>query len=79
MTRPQTDEPTPRRPLRLWPGVLAVALQWLVWLVVPMVVPDAGIIGALGGLVGGLAVVLWWMLFSGSARPAAGATARRTC
>jgi hypothetical protein len=25
----QTDEPTPRKPLRLWPGVAAVALLWL--------------------------------------------------
>ena len=63
----QTDGPTPRRPLRLWPGVLAALLQWLVWLVVPLVVPDAGMFAALGGLVGGLAVVLWWVLFSRAA------------
>ena len=29
----QTHEPTPRKPLRLWPGVAALAL-WLAWLVV---------------------------------------------
>ena len=59
-----TNGPTPRKPLRLWPGVLAVLLQWLAWLVVPLVVPDAGMAAALGGLIGGLAVALWWVLFS---------------
>src|SRR6516164_8257047 len=35
MTATQTDAPPGRKPLRLWPGVLAVALQWLAWLVLP--------------------------------------------
>lgn len=64
MTIAQTDEPTPRKPLRLWPGVVAVALQWLVRFVVPIVVPDAGGIAILGGLAGGLAVAVWWLFFS---------------
>ena len=64
MTIAQTDEAIPRKPLRLWPGVVAVVLQWLVRFVVPIVFPDAGIFGVLGGLVGGLAVVLWWVVFS---------------
>ncbi len=67
MTIAQTDEPTPRKPLRLWPGVVAVALQWLVRFLVPVVVPEAGIFAVLGGLVGGLAVVVWWMFFSRAA------------
>jgi outer membrane protein assembly factor BamB len=49
--------------------VLAVLLQWLAWLVVPLVVPDAGMAAALGGLIGGLAVALWWLLFSRAAWP----------
>ena len=36
-----TVEPTPQIPLRLWPGVVAVALQWLVWFVVPVFAPEA--------------------------------------
>src|SRR2546428_13678302 len=64
MTIAQTDEPTPQKPLRLWPGVVAVVLQWLVWLVVPIVVPGAGAFGMIGGLLGGLAVVVWWVFFS---------------
>jgi hypothetical protein len=38
MTTAWIDEPTARRPLRLWPGVAPVALQWLVRLGVPLVV-----------------------------------------
>lgn len=57
-------------PLRLWPGVVAVVLQWLVWLVIPKVVPGntAGYIGAIGGLIGGLLVVVWWVFFSRAPR-----------
>ena len=64
MTIAQTDEPTPQKPLRLWPGVVAVVLQWLVRFGVPIVVPEAGGLGVIGGLVGGLAVVVWWVFLS---------------
>ena len=57
-----------RGQLRLWPGVLAVVLQWLVWLVAPIVVPEAMMFGIIGGLVGGLAVLLWWAFFSRAQR-----------
>jgi outer membrane protein assembly factor BamB len=60
----QTDELTPQTPLRLWPGVVAVVLQWVVWLVVPLVVSEAAFFGVVGGLAGGLAVVVWWLFFS---------------
>ena len=33
----QTDEPTPQKPLRLWPGVVVVIVQWLLWFVVPVI------------------------------------------
>ena len=52
MDTPHTDEPALRKPLRLWPGVAAVVLQWLVWVVVPSVVPDANFIAVLGRLAG---------------------------
>src|SRR5216117_4186574 len=64
MTIAQTDEPAPRRPLRLWPGVVAAVLLLLVRFVVPIVVPGTMMFGVIGGLVGVLAIVVWWLFFS---------------
>jgi len=64
MTIAQTDATSSRKPLRLWPGVAAVALQWLLWLVVPLVVPGASVYGLLGGVACGLFVLAWWLIFS---------------
>src|SRR5262249_10120742 len=58
------DEPAPKKPLRLLPGVVAVALQWLVWFVVPIVVPDSILYAVIGGVAGGLVVLGWWLFFS---------------
>jgi outer membrane protein assembly factor BamB len=63
----QTDEPTLRKPLRLWPGVVIAVLLLLVSVGLPIVVPDTRIFGLLGGLVGGLVVGLWWVFFSRAA------------
>jgi len=60
----RTDKPTSQRPLRLWPGIALVALQWLLWFVVPIFSRDTGIIAVLGGAACGLAVVVWWLFFS---------------
>lgn len=58
------ETPARGRPIRLWPGMVAVTVQWLAWLVVPWLVPEASMFGVLGGVVGGLAVAIWWSLFS---------------
>jgi len=64
MTIERAEETTQQRSLRLWPGVVAVVLQWLAWLVVPTFMPEAAIFGVIGGLFGGLAVGIWWVFFS---------------
>ena len=66
MTNSQTGEPTPRKPLRVWPGVAAVVLLWLARFGLKAVIPgfrgfSLGMMWALGAAV---AVVLWWAFFS---------------
>jgi outer membrane protein assembly factor BamB len=60
----QTVNPTTRKPLRLWPGVVFAVLLLLCMFVLPIVVPKALIYGMLGGMVCALAVVVWWAFFS---------------
>ncbi len=60
----QTYAPTLQRPLRLWPGVVIVLLQWLARVAVPVIAPDAAALAVLSGPIGGLAVVVWWVFFS---------------
>ncbi len=64
MTLTQKGERNRVQQLRLWPGVVAVLLQWLIMFGVPMVVPDALIYCMFGGLSAGLAVLVWWAFFS---------------
>ena len=64
----QTEKPTPKKPLRLWPGELLVVLLWLVRFGVPIVVPDALQFGVMGGVFFGLAIVVWWAFFSRAPR-----------
>ena len=66
----QTDDPTPRKPLRLWPGVVAVVLQWLLRFGLKIVVPGFKVfsLGLMGGLLCGLAIVVWWAFFSRASR-----------
>lgn len=52
--------PSPPHPLRLWPGVLIVALQWLARFLVPVLAPAALPYGVLAGLAGSVAVIVWW-------------------
>lgn len=61
----------PTRPLRLWPAVVIVIAQGLVMYGLPAIAPDAepfslpiGLLSVLGGVLGGLATVLWWVFFS---------------
>ena len=53
-----------RKPLRLWPGLAAAAVTAVFFFVLPAVAPQLGMIGFLGGLVGALIIVAWWLFFS---------------
>lgn len=55
--------------LRLWPGVVLAALQWLGGFALPALVPDSMIYGVFGSLLCGLLIVVWWLFFSRAARP----------
>jgi len=68
MTIAQTEDPTPRKPLRLWPGVVAVALLLLARFGLPIVVPEALPFGVIGEVLGGLAIVVWWAFCSRATR-----------
>src|SRR5262245_5186345 len=57
-------EPAPRQPLRAWPGVAAVLVQWIGWVVVPVVAPAAGTAGIVATIVMTLAIFIWWLFFS---------------
>jgi len=64
MTTIETALATPRKPIRVWPGLIAVALQWIGWFVVPAIFPQAAIVALLSGVIGGLIILLWWLFFS---------------
>src|SRR5215471_13279985 len=64
MNAAPTDEQPLRKPLRLWPGVLAAALLCVVRFVVPLVLPGALLFGILGAFALTLVILLWWLFFS---------------
>jgi len=63
MTLTQKSEGKVR--LRVWPGVVLVILQWFLWVGLPIVKPEAIMVSVMGGFLGGgLALLVWWALFS---------------
>jgi outer membrane protein assembly factor BamB len=53
-----------QKPLRVWPGVVLVVVQWIAWLVVPFFFPQY-ILQAFMVTAGcALGVILWWLIFS---------------
>ena len=64
MTSQQTVASAPGRPLRLWPGVVAAGLLCLIRFVSPLIFPEVGAFAIIGGIVGALAIVVWWLFFS---------------
>src|SRR5690606_26914944 len=64
---PKTDTRASSTPLRLWPGVAIVLVQWAARFGLPAISPDLVIYGVAAGLGGGLALVIWWLFFSRAA------------
>jgi outer membrane protein assembly factor BamB len=60
----EVDLPPARKPLRLWPGVVAAGLLLIVRFGVPLVVPDAGILGVIGAIAAAAIIIVWWLFFS---------------
>ena len=58
------SDPAARKPIRLWPGIVAGLLLLLAKFGVPIVAPGALEIGSFGGLVCAVAVIVWWVFFS---------------
>jgi len=62
----QSNEPTSKKSLRLWPGLVIVILQWLVRFGVPLFVPvDAAVqLGIFGAVICGILFIIWWVFYS---------------
>jgi len=57
-----------QKPIRLLPGMIIILLQWMIWFVLPIVVPGSFSIGVFGGFLGWLAIIVWWAFFSRAPR-----------
>ena len=72
MSIAEINDPTSRKPLRLWPGVVIAVVLVLVTYVVPRIAPDGAelvslplpVLGFFGGLACAMAIVGWWLFFS---------------
>jgi outer membrane protein assembly factor BamB len=64
MSNHHAGERAASAPLRLWPGVAIVALQWLARFGIPIAAPDQAAYAVIGGLLGFAGVVLWWLFLS---------------
>jgi outer membrane protein assembly factor BamB len=58
---------SPLGPLRLWPGVAIVAVQWGARFGIPIVAPEQTANAIIGSLLGFAGVVIWWLFFSRAA------------
>jgi outer membrane protein assembly factor BamB len=67
MSIAQPNEPTARKPLRLWPGIVAAVLLVLVRFVVPLVVSESMPFAMIGAVVAALVILVWWVFFSRAA------------
>jgi len=62
----QERESKDQKPIRLRPAIIIVSIQWISWLVFPTFAyaAYATAISVFSGMLGGLALLIWWMFFS---------------
>jgi len=63
-----SENKSPQKPLRLRAGVIIALVTILVRFIIPALIPGAAAVGVLGGMVGGLAILVWWAFFSRAPR-----------
>lgn len=61
------SQPVVQKRLRLWPGVVIVLFQWAAIYGLPILAPEASVLGFFAGLGAGALIVLWWLFFSRAA------------
>src|SRR4030095_4419731 len=64
MTSAQSVELHQRQGLRLWPGIVAAVLMWVVRLNVPLIDSHLGLGAVAGGALLGVVILVWWLFFS---------------
>lgn len=67
MASGQTNQLFSPPPLRLWPGVVLVVLQWLARFVIPLFAPETLYFGVMAALLATVAILVWWIFFSRAA------------
>jgi outer membrane protein assembly factor BamB len=53
-----------KKPLRLWPGVAAATVLFVMWYIAANVLPSARETGQIAGFGSALVIVIWWLFFS---------------
>jgi len=58
--------PTDISHYRVIPAIIIVVVQWIFWLIIPLLFHGNSItvVSIFGGMLGGLAVLVWWLFFS---------------
>lgn len=51
-------------PLRIWPGIIVVFLQWMLRFILPAIFPGINVYSVIGGVMFGLLIIIWWAFFS---------------
>ncbi len=67
-TRDQSDAVVPKNTLRIKTGVILAILTIGIRFIIPAIIPATTNVGVLGGMLGGIAILVWWAFFSRAQR-----------